>query len=54
MNLNEFQNNLHQMQINILNKGCPLDAVEIILTKSSGDNILAAIYGERVVDYFKW
>ena len=54
MNFIEFYENVAQMKDKLMKDGVDLNKVDILHTKSSGDNIIAAIYGENLLDYFKW
>ena len=54
MNFIEFYENVTKMKDKLMKDGADLNKTEVIHTKSSGENILAAIYGENLLDYFKW
>ena len=54
MNFLDFEYKVKEMAYRIQEKGINPTEVDIIHTKSSGDNIIAAIYGENIIDYFKW
>ena len=54
MNFKEFNEHVQEMHMKINDEGINPAKVEIIHTKSTGENILAAIYGENIIDYFKW
>ena len=54
MNFIEFYENVTKMKQHLTKQGLPLDEVNITHTRSSGEDIIAAFYGENIIDYFKW
>ena len=54
MNFLDFKCNLIQMENRIKDEEIDPKKVQILHTKSTGENIIAAIYGENIIDYFKW
>ena len=49
MNLTEFRNKTNQLNI----EGYKPEDVKILITKSTGDTIIAAIADDNILDYFK-
>lgn len=54
MNFKEFYENVEKMKYELQEQFINAEDVRISYTKATGENIICAIKGSRVVSYFKW
>lgn len=50
----DFLGNVEIMTYNLKEQGLNPEDVEVVFTKSSGENIIALVHDENVIDYIKW
>lgn len=54
MMFDEFYGSLEIMAYNLSERNIPLDEAEVVYTKSSGENIIALVKDDEIIDYLKW
>lgn len=53
MNLEQFEAKLNGIAITAMGNGIAAKDVEVLITKSSGETLIALMHNDEVVDYFK-
>lgn len=54
MNFKEFYENVEKMKYDLVKEFANPEDVEIIVSKSSGRDLIWAQKGDKIISYFKW
>lgn len=54
MKFDVFFRNILEMDNKIVKQGVKPEDVDVVFTRSSGENLLCLVKGSEVITYFKW
>ena len=54
MKFDVFFRNILEMDNKIVKQGVKPEDVDVVFSKSSGENLLCLVKGSEVITYFKW
>lgn len=54
MKFNTFFMNIMELDNKLVKQGVKPEDVDVVFTRSSGENLLCLVKGSEVITYFKW